>query len=62
MEKVRRINVKIDILDTPKEHVQGLILGLAYSGYDTYFDYEKEHICFTGWYDEIVEEINSKDD
>lgn len=40
--------------ETPKEHIEGLILGLVYSGYEAYFDFEKENICFTGWSDEII--------
>jgi hypothetical protein len=45
---------KIHIKDTPKDKVEGLILGLVYSGYNVYFDYEKENLCFTGWIDEVI--------
>lgn len=54
MSNVKILEFKINIKDTPKEHVEGLILGLVYSGYEAYFDFEKENICFTGWADEII--------
>jgi hypothetical protein len=47
---------KINIENTPKEHIDGLILGLVYSGYDVYFDYEKKNVCFNGYLDDIVSE------
>lgn len=50
----KRLEFKINIKDTPKEYVDYLILGLTHSGYDAYFDYEKENICFTGWSDEVI--------
>ena len=56
-EQVKKAEFKINIKDSPKEYVDGLILGLIYSGYDVYFDYEKEHVCFIGWKDEIIKEI-----
>lgn len=31
-----------------------------YSGYNVYFDYEKEHLVFTGWKDELIEEIKNE--
>lgn len=51
---VKQLEFKIHIKETPKEHVNGLILGLVHSGYSVYFDYEKEHICFNGWSDEVI--------
>lgn len=57
---VRRIEVKINIENTPKEYINNLILGLIHSGYEAYFDYEKKHICFTGWSDELIEEIKNE--
>lgn len=54
MSNTKILEFKISIKDTPKEHIEGLILGLVYSGYEAYFDFEKENICFTGWSDEII--------
>ncbi|MHA1844458.1 MAG: hypothetical protein ACTSWG_03175 [Candidatus Helarchaeota archaeon] len=56
-EQVKKAEFKINIQDTPKEYLDGLILGLIYSGYDVYFDYEKKYVCFIGWKDEIIKEI-----
>lgn len=55
--EAKRAGFKIDIKGTPKEYVDNLILGMVHSGYDVYFDFEKEHLCFTGWMDEVVEPI-----
>lgn len=44
---------KIYIKDTDKEYVNGLMLGLIYSGYEVYFDWGREHIVFTGNLDEV---------
>jgi len=61
MNDVKRYEFKINIEECPKEHIHGLILGLIYSGYSAYFDYENKHICFVGWSDEIIgDEINDK--
>lgn len=54
MKEVKRYEFKINIKETPKDKVEGLILSLVYSGYEAYFDYEKENICFTGWSDEVI--------
>ena len=61
--KVQRLEFKIHIKETPKEYIDNLILGLIHSGYDAYFDFEKENICFTGWSDEVIaNEIKEEDD
>lgn len=57
-KEVKRIEVKINIKNTKEEYINQLILGLVRSGYEAYLDYEKEHVCFTGWKDELIEEIN----
>lgn len=57
---VRRIEVKINIENTPKEYINNLILGLIHSGYEAYFDSERDNICFTGWSDELIEEIKNE--
>ena len=54
MSNDKTLEFKINIQNTPKEHIDGIILGLVYSGYEAYFDFEKENICFTGWADEII--------
>ena len=48
------LEFKINIKETPEEYVKGLILGLVFSGYEAYFDFEKEHIIFTGYSDEVI--------
>ena len=45
---------KIDISTTPKEHVDGLILGLIYSGYSTYISIDENCVCFTGYKDDVM--------
>jgi hypothetical protein len=50
----KTLEFKINIKDTPKEYVDYLILALVHSGYEAYFDFDKEHVCFTGWSDEII--------
>lgn len=52
-----QVEISINIKETPKRYVDNLILALVHSGYDTYFDFEKENICFTGWKDELVKDI-----
>ena len=56
MKDVKLSEFKINIEDTPKEYVDGLILGLVHSGYATYFSYNNEHVCFEGWSDEVITE------
>lgn len=51
---VKQLEFKINIEDTPKEYVDGLILGLVHSGYSAYFDFEKKSVCFNGWSDDII--------
>lgn len=53
-EHPKQLEFKINIKETPKEYVEGLILGLVYSGYEAYFTFERECICFTGWSDDII--------
>ena len=47
---------KIYIKNTQQNYVDGIILGLVHSGYNTYFDFEKENIVFQGWKDEVMDE------
>ena len=56
-EEVRQVRLKINIEDTTENYVNNLILGLVRAGYDCYLDYEKKHVCFEGWSDELIEEI-----
>jgi hypothetical protein len=58
MKDVKKVEIKINVKETPKEYINGLILGLVYSGYEAYFGFDNENICFTGWDDEIVTFIN----
>ena len=58
-EKVEELEFKIYIKKTPKEQINNLILGLVHSGYSVYFDFEKEHICFNGWSDEVITRRNN---
>jgi len=55
-KEVKQKEFKIHIKETPEKHIDGLILGLVYSGYEAYLDFEKEHVCFTGWSDEVISE------
>jgi len=58
-----RLEFKINIETCPKEYIDGLVLGLVHAGYATYFDYEKEHICFEGWSDEVItQKVEVKDE
>ncbi len=52
--RVKQLEFKINIEDTPKEHINGLILGLVHSGYNAYFSYNNENVCFNGWSDDII--------
>jgi hypothetical protein len=54
MTNVKMLEFKINIQDTPKEYIDGLILGLVHSGYSVYTDMEKENVCFNGWADEVI--------
>jgi len=49
-----RLEFKINIKETQEKHIDGLILGLVYSGYNAYLDYDKENVCFNGYLDEVV--------
>ena len=51
---MKQLEFNIVIKETPKPYIDCLILGLVYSGYDVYFNYEREHICFTGHADEVI--------
>ena len=51
---MKALEFKINIDDTQEKHVEGLILGLVYSGYEAYFSYNKAHICFTGHPSDII--------
>jgi len=48
------LEFKIDIKETSKEYVNGLILGLVHSGYCVYLDIDKEHICFNGYAGDVI--------
>lgn len=56
MEKLedKMAEFKINIEETPKEYVDGLILGLVHSGYETYIGYGNKEVCFQGWRDEVM--------
>ena len=51
---VKLLEFKINIKGTPKEYVDGLILGLVHCGYDVYLSGESEEVCFNGWADEVI--------
>ena len=50
----KELEFKINIENTPKEHIDGLILGLVHSGYNAYFSFDNDCICFNGWADDII--------
>jgi hypothetical protein len=49
-----QLEFKINVEDTPKEYIDGLILGLIHSGYATYFSFDNKEVCFTGFADEVI--------
>lgn len=51
---VKQLEFKINVEQCSKEHVNGLILGLVHAGYNAYFSYDKQDVCFNGWSDEII--------
>ena len=52
--QVKQLEFKINIQDTPKEYIDGLILGLVHSGHNAYLSHNNEDVCFTGWSDDII--------
>jgi len=46
---------EISLRITEKNYVDSLIVALVQQGYEVYFDYEKEHICFQTVEDEVRE-------
>ena len=60
MNKGELCEFKINIEETPKKYINYLILGLVHSGYNIWFDFDRHHICFEGWGDEII--VNKKGD
>jgi hypothetical protein len=57
---MKSLEYKIYIKETPKQYIDQLVLSLVHSGYEVYFDYDREHVCFTGYIDEVI--TNSKDE
>lgn len=53
-QEIKRAEFKINIENTPKEYIDGLILGIVHSGYDVYLSSENKAVCFTGWIDDIM--------
>ena len=51
---VKELEFKINIEECSKEYVDGLILGLVHAGYNAYFSFKNQEVCFTGWSDEII--------
>ncbi len=56
MQRTKPLEFSIDISETPKDRLDGLILGLIYSGYEVYFDIDRDVVCFQGWADEVLPE------
>ena len=54
-KKSRSVEIKINVKETKQPYIDNLVLGLIHSGYDVYFSYDKEEVCFTGWSDELIE-------
>lgn len=46
---------KINITETDEKYIRYLIIGLVQSGYEVYFDFEKEHLVFTGYISEVCD-------
>jgi len=57
MDEPKLKEFKINIEDAPNDKIEGLILGLVYCGYESYFDYERKSVCFKGWSDDIIGDI-----
>ena len=57
MMEVKKVEININIQETPKEYIDNLILGLVHSGYEAYFNFEKDMLCFTGCSDDLIKEI-----
>jgi len=55
-----RVEISINIENTPKEYIDNLILGLVHSGYDVYLGNDNTSICFTGFKDELVTDIKKE--
>ena len=49
-----QLEFNIDITNTPREYIDGLILGLVHSGYCTYISIDKDSVCFTGCAKDII--------
>jgi len=60
VDKMDRVEISIDIKDTPRKYVDNMILGLVHSGYDVYLGNDNTSLCFTGLKDELVTEIKKE--
>ncbi len=46
---------RINIEDTTKEYIDGLILGLVHAGYNVYFDIDKDNLIFVGYLGDVCD-------
>lgn len=46
--------------NTPPKYVEGLILGLVFSGYSTYLDFDTKSVCFIGHNEEVINPLDDK--